>query len=233
MRGTHVSAQKFTKKDLKQDSFVATTEKALEFGQRNATLIGGILLVLVVVLVGGSYYRSSQAAAVREASALLYQGQTLAAQGDYTAAMGPLQDCIDEHGGSEFGQFARVALVQNLLAMGEIEAAMARADEFMGELPAGSKPARDLQQLKAFAMADAGQYVEAARALGELTSLDGGDVIYYQNNVQQALWLQQAGQHADAVAVLEDLDAKVRAGELQSFGNDLENRLAVARALNR
>lgn len=228
-----MSAQKFTKKELKQDSFVATTEKVLEFGQRNATVIGGVLLVLVVLLVGGSYLKNSRAAAARDASAMLYQGQTLVAQGDYTAAMGPLQDCIDDHGGSEYSHYARVSLIQAMLALDETETALARIDQFSAEIPADSQAGQDLVQLKAFAMASAGQYVEAAAALEALISRDLDDTTYYQRNVQRVLWLQQAGQHADAVAVLENLEALTDAGEIDQFGNDLENRLAVARALNR
>ena len=49
-----MAAQKFTKKDLKQDSFVEYIEKALEFLQRNATVVGVGFLLLVVLLVGGS-----------------------------------------------------------------------------------------------------------------------------------------------------------------------------------
>ena len=48
-----MAAQKFTKKSLKQDSFITYTERALEYLQRNATAVGVGLLVVVVLLVGG------------------------------------------------------------------------------------------------------------------------------------------------------------------------------------
>ncbi len=228
-----MSAQKFTKKDLKQDSFVNTTEKFLDYGQRHATLIGGLLLVLVVVLVGGSYLKNSRAAAAQESSALLYQGQTYLSQGEYAMAMGPLQDCVDDHSGSEFGRYARVSLVQAMLALGDAEGALARAQEYRAEVPADHPAAEELGLLEAFILADAGRPGDAADAMAAYITSDVADAIYYERSVQQADWLREAGRHAEAIAVLEGLERSASSGDLEIFANDLENRLAVARALHR
>ncbi|MEZ4389399.1 MAG: tetratricopeptide repeat protein [Candidatus Krumholzibacteriia bacterium] len=226
-----MSAHKFTKKELKQDSFVSSTEKVLEFGQRNATMIGVALLVAVVALVGGSYLKNTRAAAAREASAQLYQGQVLLAQGEYSAAMGPLQDCVDDHGGSEFGRYARVALVQAMLALGDTEGALARIQQYVGELPATDPAAADLKLMNAYALADAGRPGEAADAIAATITADLSDAILYDRTVQQADWLIDAGRAGDAINVLEGLDRRARAGEITVATSDLENRLAVAKAL--
>ncbi|MDD5718841.1 MAG: hypothetical protein PHQ53_04060, partial [Candidatus Krumholzibacteria bacterium] len=62
-----MAAQKFTRKDLKKDSFVESTDRALSFIQQHATAVGAVLLILVVLLVGGSYVRKGQQAAKMEA----------------------------------------------------------------------------------------------------------------------------------------------------------------------
>lgn len=225
-------AHKFTKKDLKQDSFVSTTEKFLEYGQRNATLIGVVLLVLVVVLVGGSYLRNSRAAAATEASAMLYQGQTFLAQGNYAAGGSILQDLIDSHGDSDFGRYARVAQVQGFLAAGEADRALAQAQQYRAEVPSDHPAAADLGLLEAYAMAAVGQPGEAADALTSYITDDLDDTVYYERRVQRADWLRAAGRTTEAVAVLSELDRMGRSGDRTFPANDLENRLAVARAFD-
>lgn len=226
-------AHKFTKKDLKQDSFVTTTEKVLEFGQRNATVIGAVFLVIVVALVGGSYWKSSRTAAAQEASAMLYQGQVFATQGEYAAAMSTLQECIDKHGGSEFGYYARVSLVQAMLSMGDVTGALAQAQQFAGDIPSNHPAASELGILETYAMADAGQPGAAADAMATYIQDDLADAVFYDRSVQQADWLEAAGRHAEAVAVLERLDDQVKRGELKGISSgDLEKRLAVSKALH-
>jgi tetratricopeptide (TPR) repeat protein len=226
-----VSAHKFTKKDLKQDSFVSNVERAMEWGQKNATVIGVVLLVLVVVLVGGSYLRTSQRNAALEASAMLYRGQNLVAQGDFQAAMGPLQDCVDQHGDSEFANYARVSIIQALLAMNETEVALARVGEFKDAVPADHPAHGDLGVLEAYVLASAGKPGEAADAMEPFATRDLSDRMYYDRTVQRAEWLLDAGRAGEGIALLEGLDAAIRDGELDVAVGELEKRLAVARAL--
>ena len=226
-----MAAQKFTKKDLKKDSFVTSTEKALEFFQRNATATGIVLLAVVVLLVGGSYVRKGQQAARVEASYMLYQGQMLLGEGQYELAMAPLQDCIDKHGGSEFGKFARLSLVQAMLGNGEAEAALARIEEYSAELSSNHPAGRHLALVRAHALADAGQYAEAADAIAATITDQLPDPDIFERTVRQATWLQKAGRGAEAVTVLETLRDRAAAGDVQIFGNELETRIAAARAL--
>ena len=224
-----MAAQKLTKKDLKQDSFVDWAEKALEFLQANATGVGVALLVLVVVLVGGSYLRKQQSAARTEASYILYQGQMLLGQGDYTLALGPLQECVEQYGGTEFGKYARLSLVQAHAGLGDAAGALAKIDEYLDEIDAGHPVHADLQVLRAYVLADVGEFAEAAAALAALTSTDLADDVYYERIVRQAEWLNSAGQPGQALVLLEGLESAAAAGELEVFAQDLENRLEIAR----
>ena len=224
-----MAAHKLTKKDLKQDSFVDLAEKSLEFLQANATAVGIALLVLVVLLVGGSYVRKGQQAARAEASFMLYQGQMLVGQGDYALALAPLQECVEKHGGTEFGKYARLALVQARAGTGEYASAIVMIDEYLGEVDSKHPVHADLQVLRAYLLADTGQFAEAAGALAALTTTDLADDVYYERSIRRAEWLNSAGENGRALALLEELESAAAAGELKVFSQDLETRLEVAR----
>ena len=228
-----MAAHKLTKKDLKHDSFVDTAEKSLEFLQKNATTIGVALLVVVVVLVGSSYLKTSRANARVEASYMLYQGQIRVSEGDFAGANALLQECIDKHGNSEFGRNARVSQIAALIGLGETETALSKIDEHLAAIPGDHPSARDLQLIRANVLADAGQPEEAALALEPFIDGDLPDAVYIERRLQRADWLAAAGQHSESLAILEDLDRQAKAGEIEVFGNDIENRLATAQALYR
>jgi hypothetical protein len=57
------------------------------------------------------------------------------------------------------------------------------------------------------------------------------DPVRYDRVVQRAEWLREAGQGAAGLSLLEELEAAADAGEIEVFRQDLEQRLAVARAL--
>jgi len=226
-----VAAHKFTKKNMKQDSFLSSTEKALEFLQRNATVVGIGLLALVVVLVGGSYWQQSQEASRVEASYMLFQGQTFIDQGDFEGAVVPLRDCVEEHGGTDFGRYARVALVHALLGAGEVDQALAAADRYAYEIPADHPAVTELALIRATALADAGRPAEAAAAMESLISADLPDNTYIQRSLRRVQWLREAGDRAAAVAVLEELRDAAAAGEITPIGTELERELERTRAL--
>ncbi len=228
-----MAAHKFTKKDLKKDSFLDSTEKAIDFLQRNATAVGAGLLALVIILVGGSYWQQSQEAARVEASYMLYQGRSLIDQGQFEAAVLPLRDCVEQHGGSEFGHVARVALVNALLGAGEVESALAEAERFAAEFPGRPRAAEELALLPAAPLADAGRPGEAASVLAPLITGDLEDVVYIQRSLRRAQWLREAGQTGEAVSVLESLRDAIAAGEITERGNEVQKQLELARALQR
>lgn len=226
-----MAAQKFTRKDLKKDSFVESTDRALSFIQQHATAVGAVLLILVVLLVGGSYVRKGQQAAKMEASFLLYQGQLLLAQGDYDLALARLQACLENHRKTDYAKYARLGIVQALLANGEIDVALARLDEYRRDLRASDPVQVKLDNLYAHALADAGRFAEAVTALAALPDADLPPAFLMERRLQQARWLEAAGDHRGAVALLEELHQAVVSGKLEAQRPDLELRLEVARAL--
>jgi predicted negative regulator of RcsB-dependent stress response len=228
-----VAAQKFTRKELKQDPFVEKTQKSLEFIQQNATAVGAVLLVLVVVLVGASYVRKGQDSANIEASFLLYHGQTLLSQGAHELAMAPLQECIDKRGKTEYAKYARVSLVQAMLAAGQTDDALLRAELYRAELNPRHPARADLDKLYVHALADAGRYETAAATLGEMPSGGLTDIMIYDRYLQRSRWLQAAGDHAGAYQILNELRQAIISGELKLPASDIDQRLEVARALQR
>lgn len=228
-----MAAQKFTRKELKKDPFVMQTERALSFIQEHATALGVGLVLLVVLLVGGTYLRQGQAASQQEASYLLYLGQNLVSQGDYMLAIAPLEECIEKHGRTDFAKYARVALAQALLGFGEVDNALMRIEVFRDEVGSRHPAVEQLALLHAHALADRGDFEEAARAIGEITNLDLADEIYYDRVLQRARWFDAAGQHIAALNVLTELRDRIRAGLLQVTATDgeLELRLEVTRAM--
>ncbi len=227
-----MAAQKLTKKDMKHDGFIDSTERGLEFLQHNAMPLGIGLLVIVALIVGVTYMKQAKAHSRDRASYLLYQGETLLSNGEAELAQSPLQECVERYGGTTFGRFARVGLAKSLLAQGSYEAALANADAALGEVPAGSPAARGLKQARAAAFASLGRYDEAASAYGELIPDARNDAETYDLSVRQAECLKAAGKLQDAVMVLEDLDAKVVRGDLEGVSKtDLDTRLAMMRAL--
>lgn len=228
-----MAAQKFTRKDLKHDSFVSGTEQALEFLQKHATVVGGALVVIVVLLVGWSYVSKGKAASQAEASFMLYQGQMYVGESDYDMAMVPLRACIEQHGDTDYGRYARVSMIQAMLGDGDAEGALQNIDQYLGEIPAGHVAHDDLLLLRAYALADAGRYGDAADAMAGLISGDLADGVYYDRTVRRAEWLRLAGRGAEAVTALEALKADAAAGKLEVAAADLDRRIDVARATAR
>jgi len=66
-----------------------------------------------------------------------------------------------------------------------------------------------------------------------MITADLDDSIYYERSVLRSKWLLAAGQRDAALNLLEELRQAVASGELEVTGNDLENRLALARAIGR
>lgn len=229
-----MAAHKFTRKDLKKDPFVENTEKVLEFIQSNATAMGVGLLVLVVLLIGGTYMRKGQESARIESSYLLYHGQTLLVQGDHDLAMVPLSECIEQHGGTDAGKFARVAMVRALLGAGQTEDAKSSLEAYRREIDPKHPAHAQLEQLQAYVLADEGRFEEAATALGDLITPEMPDAMTIDLTMLRASWLQKAGQPLAAHQLLQDLEAAIEAGQLDAGGqaSELERRLETARALS-
>jgi predicted negative regulator of RcsB-dependent stress response len=229
-----VTAQKITRKQLKQDGFVAWTEKALEYVQRNYLFLAVGLLVIVAALVGSSWYRQGRANAKLEASRLLYEGQTALVNDEYGLARGRLQECVDRYGGSRFALIARVDLARALHGSGESEAALATADEALQSLAEDDDLRANVLGVKAAILSDLERYAESAAALSEILSdPDLPDRQRGQLTMHLAESYERAGQPAEALRVLEELRAAIGRGEVTGKARNLDSRIEYYRALSR
>ncbi len=60
---------------------------------------------------------------------------------------------------------------------------------------------------------------------------DLADPVYYERIVRRAEWLREAGRSGEALTLLEGLQAEADAGDRVVFAQDLDKRVAVAKAL--
>lgn len=227
-----MAAHKLTKKDLKHDGFLDRTEQALEFAQKNATALGIGLLVVVVLIVGFVYVRNSRAAARVQAGVLFHQGENLLAEGQYQTAMIPLQEAVDQYGGTDFGKYARVSLARAMLAVGDDEAALADIERWQQDVPAEHPASRGLKTARAAALANLDRYGDAAAVYDELAATAPSGQERYDMRLRQADCLRRGGQPREALAVLESLQTAVQTREIEvSNVAGLENQITLVRAL--
>lgn len=227
-----LSTHKLTKKELKHDGFVEGTEKGLEFLQKHGMMIGIAALAVVVLIVGGTYMQKSKTASANQASYLLYQGEGLLASGNLAGAQAPLQECIDRYGDSEFGRLARVGLAKAYLAAGANEDVIASVDLWLADVPDTHPADRALRVAKATALSSLDRHADAAAAFGELAASATTDAELFELTIRQSESLRHGNQAAEALRVLEALDARRAMGEVTAPPTtDLRTRLEVLRAV--
>jgi hypothetical protein len=227
-----LATHKLTKKELKHDGFVEGTEKGLEFLQKHGMTFGLIAVAVVVVIVGGSYMQKSKASSTNQASYLLYQGEGMLTNGNLEGARAPLQECIDRYGDTEYGRLARVGLAKAYLAAGANEDAVASVDLWLKDVPESHPANRSLRIARATALSSLAKHAEAAAAFGELAASAKTDAEVFDLTFRQADNLRLGGQPAEALRVLEALDARRAKGEIKAPPTaDIRSRLEVLRAI--
>jgi tetratricopeptide (TPR) repeat protein len=224
-------APKFTRKNLKHDSFVEHTGELAAFLQEHFMKIGIGILVVVVVLVGISFYNQGRVKSSNSAAYLLYQGQSLLARGAYGAAQERLLQCTDRFGGTEFGKRAYLDLAHSLIAMGDPQSALATIEEGLGKVPARGELHDALLLFRATALSDLGRPAEAEAIYRQLLAANPSDVVRVDLTYRLSDCLRDAGRTREAVTVLEELrDAHAR-GEVDLVQRELETRIFTMRAL--
>ncbi len=227
-----MSTHKLTKKELKHDGFVEGTEKGLEFLQKHGMFLGLAILAVVVIIVGGTYLQKSKASSTTQASYLLYRGEGLLASGNLEGAQAPLQECIDRYGDTEFGRLARVSMAKAYLAAGANDDVVASVDLWLKDVPDDHPADRSLRLAKATALSSLQRHAEAAAAFGELAAAASSVGEVFEFTIRQSESLRQGGQAAEALRVLESLDARRAKGEITAPpSSDLRSRLEVLRAI--
>jgi predicted negative regulator of RcsB-dependent stress response len=227
-----LSTHKLTKKELKHDSFVESTEKGLELVQKHGKTVGLVAAAVVILIVGGSYMQKSKVSSTNQASYLLYQGEGMLSNGNLEGARVPLQECIDRYGDTEFGRLARVGLAKAYLAAGANDDAVASVDLWLKDVPESNPANRALKVARATALSSLARHADAATAFGELAASATAPAEVFDFTIRQADNLRLGGQPAEALKVLEALDGRRARGEITApAATDLRSRLEVLRAI--
>lgn len=222
---------KFTRKDLKHDSFVDWTGTATAFLQEHFMKLGIGVVAIAVVLLGISFYNHGKARAHDTAAYMLFQGQSLLSRGAYAAAQERFIECTDRFGGTDFGKRAYLDLANTMIALGDPQSALNTVDEGEAKVPPKSRIYRSMQISRAAALCDLERYSDAEAVYRGLLSGKLNDVERVDTTYRLADCLRLDGKPADAVKVLEDLEASYERGDIQLVQRDLENRIFTMRAL--
>jgi predicted negative regulator of RcsB-dependent stress response len=228
-----VAAPKFTRKDLKQDSFVERTAQAYDFLQRHYLKLAIGVLAIVVVAFGWSFYAKGQARAAERASYLLYQGQSLLYRGAYAEAVSRLRECIDSYAGTDSALRAHLDLGHALLAQGDQMAALDALQDGIAKTSAEDPLYFDFRLAEASALVDNGQHTGAEVVYRNLLASDPADHQRVELSLRLADCLKLDDRLPEAVAVLEQLQQSVETGQITAPGQDIESRLQLYRALTK
>jgi pentatricopeptide repeat protein len=226
-----VSAQKLSRRQLKQDSFVDWTAKSVEFIQENYVRLAIGIGAVVVLAIAVSLYFQGQHKAREQASFLLYQGESLMYRGAYDAARERLQQCHERYGGTLFGKRAGLDLGHAYLALGDPAQALATLEGLEPQVAGRGEMHRELQLLKGAALVDLERYAEAEALYRQMQSEDLHPNERYEVGMRLADCLKLSGRVQEGLNVLEDLKASADRGDIPTESRDLDMRLQVFRAL--
>jgi len=228
-----MAAHKLTRKDLKQDSFVDWTSRAVDFIQDNYLRLAIGAVAVVVLIVAVSFYTRGQVQARESAAAMLFQGQQLLGQGEYGAAEQRLQECRQSYGGTMFGKQACLDLAQVLMIQGQDTQALDIIAEGLQATEGDLSMTRALNKMKAACLMNLQQYDGAISLYRELLTGVSVDSERFDLVKRLASSLKLAGQLPAAITVLEELQRDVDLGEVELLqGRELETMIHMYRALD-
>lgn len=207
--------KRITKKEMKQDALVTTYAKLTSYYYANKKIIGYVAFALVVVVLAVFVYLNNRRANNEKATAALGKVFSLydAAATDpvqYTTAidgqperglMG-LKAIVENYGGTDAGEIARIYLANSYYAQGKVDEAIVQYESFRGSdalLAASAEAGRGAcYEIKK-------QYAKAAssfeKASGKTTDMyEGSD---YLNSAARCYGL--AGEKEKAIALYKRL----------------------------
>ncbi|MFH1844242.1 MAG: tetratricopeptide repeat protein [bacterium] len=228
-----MTAHKLTRKELKQDSFVQWTSRAVDFIQDNYLRLAIGAVAVVVLIVAVSFFTRGQVQARESAAALLFQGQQLLGQGEYGAAEQRLQECRESYGGTMFGKQACLDLAQALMIQGQDARALDIITEGLQDAGSDLDTARALNKMKASCLMNLQQYDGAISLYRDLLAGATVDNERFDLVKRLASSLKLTGQLPAAISVLEELQRDVDLGEVKLLQTrELETMIHTYRALD-
>jgi hypothetical protein len=173
--GYSVAKQRVSRKELRApDEFVTVTSQAIDWLQKNrttATWVAGGVIVLILGLTLNSGFRSARA---REANDDLGRALVALRNNDMATATAQLKEVADRWSGSVQGQIAASLKPSAELRSGTRDTVAADAQAALQATP--DLPPYMHQQMRltwAVALADSGQWKEAAEKYGEAAAGSG------------------------------------------------------------
>ena len=223
--------KKLSKKQINEDTLVATYYKAVQFFEdyQSKILIGlGVVAVLVVAVI---LYNNKKTEENLKASALLAKATALYEQSKYQEAVDGdpktnvtgLKEIVDNYGGTEVGNNAKIFLANSYFFLDKIDDALKYYDDYSGSDPL----------LKSAALAgEAGcyeakkEYDKAASAFQDAAHVTKENPSNPEFLLKAGICLINSGKNGEAIELLE----KIKEDYPQnSSSQDIERFLAEAK----
>jgi tetratricopeptide (TPR) repeat protein len=132
--------KKITKKQMKEDKLVTSYYKIQSFYFENQAkvliAVGVVALIIVAVILLGNRSSSNNAAAsaaLAKVTPLIEAGSlNEAIEGDKTGNIDGLKKIVNEYGGSEAGEVARIYLANAYFILGRVDEALDQFEDYSG-----------------------------------------------------------------------------------------------------
>jgi predicted negative regulator of RcsB-dependent stress response len=210
------------------DLILARVLEAAEWTRRNAILVGATVATLVVVIAGLFWYRWNVERQREDAAIAFLQVEQAVLSGDQGIAAQQLQDFLQQHSDTPYGDEARVLLGQVHLRAGrntEAIAALQPVADRMDDSVVGAQAGL----LLASAQVAAGQQEEAIETYLEVGEEADTQFRRREGLTGAALLMQEGQDYAGAVEIFQQLVDMTEEGSADRL--IYEMRLAEAQAL--
>lgn len=206
--------------------------RALEFSawaQRNARLLIAVTVVLVLVIGGFLYYRSYQADLHERAATQFMQVEQTVAAGNVPVAVQELRGFIDQFGGTDYGEEARVMLARLHLEGGQPDEAvqvLEQAGRNVGRSALGAQAELLLGAARA-EQGDTSAAIDSYRRVG-----DGARYGYQREEglTSAALLREETGDYSGAADLYRELVEQYEDGSFERAHYEMRLTEAESRA---
>ncbi len=198
-----VKHQKLTKRQIKEDPLVTAAFRGTQIWEQHGTriLMGLGALVLLVLLV--FFVSRTRAQSEERATADLFRAEMSVGQNDYATAVPMLREIVDSAPGTKAARTAMIYLGDSYAGQGK----PAEAVNWYRRALAKTGRDRDAKGAAlhglASALADRGDFLQAAATYEQLAKLGTNDNEKGQIMLAQARCLAKAGQTQKAMAVYQ------------------------------
>lgn len=210
-----VKKKKLSRKEIKQDKLVEFSDNALNFineYQNKILLYGGILVVVVVAVI---FFINQKSKTNDKAGLALSQVMSLYDAGAYLEAIEGrqgtnlvgLKNIVDEYGGTENGETAKIYLANCYSFLGRTEEANNLYDDYSGNIDVFKAAAL---AGKASYLSFKEEYTEAADLYFKASTISKENALRPDYLLQAGINYFQAGNHEDAKEIFNTIKEEFR-----------------------